>query len=71
MNIERLIAKTGEQGRVQIEGLTLSVSVLNKLRSDGYLNLKPHKDNNTISVWGKNRTATFFVDKLQGTTEST
>jgi hypothetical protein len=59
MRIEEIISGKKNGDKVTVESVSLPVSALKKLMSDGYVHLKFYKENRTFSFWGKNCTACF------------
>jgi len=64
MKIEELISGKNEQDRVSIDGTSIPVKVLKNLLDEGYVHLRPYKENKTFSFWGKSCTACFTEDQL-------
>jgi hypothetical protein len=65
MKIEELISGKKEGDVVTIDSVSLPVSALKKLMSDGYSNLKIYEENRTFSLWGKNCTACFTEQQIR------
>ncbi|RLB31168.1 MAG: hypothetical protein DRH11_13685 [Deltaproteobacteria bacterium] len=64
MKLEELVAGKEDNEKVEVEGNALPVLALKNLMKDGYVFLKPYKENNTYSVWGKNCTACFTPEEI-------
>ena len=64
MKIATLIAGKNEQDRVSLEGTAIPVKVLKNLADEGYVHVRPYKQNKTFSFWGKSCTACFTEDQL-------
>ncbi|MBW2094868.1 MAG: hypothetical protein JRI80_08260 [Deltaproteobacteria bacterium] len=64
MKIEDLIAEKNEDDRVSIDGTSIPVKVLKNLVDEGYVHMRPYKENKTFSFWGKSCTACFTEDQL-------
>jgi hypothetical protein len=64
MKIEDVIAGKNEQDRVSIDGSSIPVKVLKNLVDEGYVHVRPYKENKTSSFWGKSCTACFTEDQL-------
>lgn len=62
MDIEELIAR-GES-EINIDGISIPVQTLKKLKEEGYSHLKVYRVNRTITVWGKNCSACFTEEQL-------
>ena len=65
MKIEELIAGKKDGESVNVEWATLPVSALKNLVKDGYVHLKPYKEEKTFSVWGKTCTACFTEEQIR------
>ena len=65
MKIEELISGKNDNEEVVIEGLEIPVAALKNLMKDGYENVRPYPENQTISLWGKNCTACFTLAQLK------
>ncbi|MBK5100077.1 MAG: hypothetical protein JJE15_03680 [Desulfobacteraceae bacterium] len=65
MKIEDLIAGKNEQEEINVEGITLPVSGLKKCMKEGYIHLRPYKEEKTVSLWGKTCTGCFTVQDLR------
>jgi len=64
MKIEELIAGKNDNGKIEIDGISIPVLALKNLLKEGYENLRIYKENNTFSLWGKNCTACFSEEQL-------
>ncbi|HDZ23483.1 MAG TPA: hypothetical protein ENH70_02965 [Desulfobacteraceae bacterium] len=64
MKIQDLIAGKNEQDSVVIDGTSIPVKVLKDLTDEGYVHVRPYKENRTFSFWGKSCTACFTEDQL-------
>jgi hypothetical protein len=65
MRIEALISGKNDGEGVEIEGVSIPVAALKRLMNEGYVSVRPYKEEKTFSVWGKTRTACFTVRELQ------
>jgi len=65
MKIEEMISGKGDDEEIEVAGTAIPVSALRNLTKDGYDHLKPYKENNTFSVWGKTCTACFTEQQLR------
>ncbi len=65
MKIEELISGRKDGDEVAFDSVSLPVTVLKKLMSDGYSYLKFYKDNSTFSLWGKTCTACFTERQIR------
>jgi hypothetical protein len=65
MKIEELISGKKEGDVVTIDSVSLPVSALKKLMSDGYSDLKIYEESQTFSLWGKNCTACFTEQQIR------
>jgi len=64
MKIEELISGKKEQDRVDINRTSIPVKSLKNLLNQGYVYVRPYKENKTFSFWGKTCTACFTEDQL-------
>jgi hypothetical protein len=53
MKIEELVSGKNDDQEVALRGIAFPVSGLKSLMAEGYVNLRPYRENRTISVWGK------------------
>lgn len=65
MNIEEMISGKADEDEIEVDGIGIPVSALRNLAKDGYVHLKPYRENKTFSVWGKNCTACFTEQQLR------
>jgi hypothetical protein len=65
MKIEELISGKKDNDCVEIEGLSIPVAALRNLMREGYISLKPYKEENTLSLWGKTCTSCLTVQQIQ------
>ncbi len=65
MKIEDLIAGKKDTEEVSLDGMSLPVVSLKKLKEEGYVNIIVYKDNKTFSLWGKNCTACFTEEQIR------
>ena len=65
MKIEELISGKGDQKEIRLEWASIPVSVLKSLMEDGYVHIKPYKENKTFSLWGKTCSACFTEQELR------
>ena len=65
MKIQELISGKKDNDEVQIDSISLPVSALKNLMSDGYVNLKVYRENGTFSLWGKNCTVCFTEQQIR------
>lgn len=65
MKIEELITGKKDTDEINVDGISIPVSALKKLMDDGYVHLRPYKENQTLSVWGKTCTACFTEQQLR------
>jgi hypothetical protein len=65
MKIEALISGKNDNDGVEIEGVPVSVSALKHLMKEGYVSLRPYKEEKTFSLWGKTSTACFTAQELK------
>ena len=65
MKIEDLIAGKKENDEISFEGITLPVSGLKKCVEEGYIHIRPYKEEKTVSVWGKTCTGCFTEQDLR------
>jgi len=66
VKIEDVIAGKGEQDRVQVEGVGLSVAKLKALAEEGYEYATFFADCSQFAFWGKACSACFTAEHLQG-----
>ncbi|MBW1680230.1 MAG: hypothetical protein JRF59_01865 [Deltaproteobacteria bacterium] len=63
--IEDLISRASDQDSIQVDGISIPVGALKKLKEEGYENLRVYQENKTVSMWGKTCTACFTEEQLR------
>lgn len=65
MKIETLISGKNDNDAVEFEGVFIPVTALRRLMKQGYVSVRPYKEEKTFSLWGKTSTACFTVQEFQ------
>lgn len=65
MKIEELISGKNDQDNVNLDVVSIPVSSLKRLIGEGYVHIKPYRENNTFSFWGKTCSACLTLEQLQ------
>ena len=65
MKIETLISGKNDKDAVEFEGVFIPVTALRRLMKQGYVSVRPYKEEKTFSLWGKTSTACFTVQEFQ------
>jgi hypothetical protein len=64
MKIADLISGKGDDEKVAVANVSLSVSALNKFIGDGYDQIRPYQTEKTFSMWGKACTGCFTEKEI-------
>lgn len=65
MKIEEIVSGKDDDQEIQLEGVSIPVRVLKALMKEGYVYLKPYRDNRTLSLWGKTCTACYSEEQIR------
>jgi hypothetical protein len=65
MKIEELISGKGDNEKIETLGISIPVSALKDLMTEGYLQLKPDPKSKTVTLCGKTCCACFTEQHLQ------
>ncbi|MFW6115382.1 MAG: hypothetical protein ACOC6E_03695 [Thermodesulfobacteriota bacterium] len=65
MKIEELVYGKDDNATIKMEGISIPVRTLKSLMESGYVHLKPEKQGDAITFWGKTRCACFTEEQLQ------
>lgn len=65
MKIEEIVSGKDDDQEIQLEGISIPVGVLRDFMKEGYVYLKPYRENRTLSLWGKSCTACYSEEQIQ------
>ena len=65
MKIAKLISGKDDHEEITIEDVSIAVSALKKLITDGYVHLMPYRQSKTFHLWGERCTDCFTEQGLR------
>ena len=65
MKIEELISGKNDTAEIYLEGMAIPVKSMKKLLDDGYVYIQAHKENGTVTIWGKTCTACLNPEQIR------